>query len=573
MLAAIDTLTPPLDTGAKRALGSLDEGLEVQPGSTELVYAKYRVLRTAKNDQAAVAFVESKAKAETDPRGPFRRMLVQIYRDLNDFAGAERVLRELLAANPKDSQVAANLVKIVALQAIDASERNQPDVERKLNEKVSALLREFRGQFPNDLAFLQAECDLAARRGDLARATAITQEMDKLSKNSVAGPLTRARIYNAQGRLREAVEAYNEALERNPRLYEERVRLGQICLKLGDTVEAIRQAKIVLDVDPDQPDAILLRARAVAAQPGPVEGHRAEAINLLSGVIKKKARFADAYHIKAELQLKQGNRDQAIATLKEDLAAISDDAAALAQLIQVLAESRAGSKPTAADLAQAKEVATRAAEQDAKGNMLLAVAVGYHKAGQLALALPWAEKAAARLDAPLVHLNYGDLLLSVAEGIDDPAKARPYFVQAVDQYDRVLKVQANSVEAINNKAWILHNYLGQSTQALELANAFTSRVDPATLPGEFFDTLGSIQEATGRTRDAEESYTKGLRKSPDHPVLNYHMGKLVAADRRRAGKANVYLEKALAGRSRLTPPMVADLDSMVKKLGMKPSAN
>ena len=39
------------------------------------------------------------------------------------------------------------------------------------------MIREFRTRFPNDLAFLQAECDLAARRGDLARATAITQDM------------------------------------------------------------------------------------------------------------------------------------------------------------------------------------------------------------------------------------------------------------------------------------------------------------------------------------------------------------------------------------------------------------
>jgi tetratricopeptide (TPR) repeat protein len=195
--------------------------------------------------------------------------------------------------------------------------------------------------------------------------------------------------------------------------------------------------------------------------------------------------------------------------------------------------------------------------------------VGYHKAGKLDLALPWARKAASKLDAPIVHLNYGDLLLSIAEGTPDAAKARPFFRDAVEQYDVVLKASANSVEAINNKAWILHSYLGQSPQALELASGLLKRVDPATLPGEFFDTLGAIQEALGRTGDAEDSYSKGLRKSPDHPVLNYHMGKLVAADRRRASKAGNYLEKALAGRDHLSPAMASDLESVLQKLRVR----
>src|SRR5262249_26859032 len=147
------------------------------------------------------------------------------------------------------------------------------ELERSLNDKVSAMVREFRAQFPNDLAFLQAECDLAARRGDLNRATALTQEMDKVSKNSVSGPVTRAKIYTAQGRVREAVEAYREALERNPRQFDVRILLGQACLKLNDSAEALRQAKFILDLDPDQPDAVLLKARATASQAGPADAH------------------------------------------------------------------------------------------------------------------------------------------------------------------------------------------------------------------------------------------------------------------------------------------------------------
>ena len=51
----------------------------------------------------------------------------------------------------------------------------------------------------------------------------------------------------------------------------------------------------------------------------------------------------------------------------------------------------------------------------------------------------------------------------------------------------------------------------------------------------------------GRADDAEQSYLKGLKKTPEHPVLNYHFGKLIATDRSRGARAKFHLAKALAG--------------------------
>ena len=51
--------------------------------------------------------------------------------------------------------------------------------------------------------------------------------------------------------------------------------------------------------------------------------------------------------------------------------------------------------------------------------MILALAGGFHRAGQFELALPLAREAAAKLDSPAAHLNLGDLLLAVAEGQSD----------------------------------------------------------------------------------------------------------------------------------------------------------
>ena len=92
-----------------------------------------------------------------------------------------------------------------------------------------------------------------------------------------------------------------------------------------------------------------------------------------------------------------------------------------------------------AGLEEAKRLAAEVAQSDQKGSLILAAAVGYHKARRLELALPLAEKAAELLDSPVSHLNLGDLLLSLAESQPEADKARPYFERAVQQYDLVLK--------------------------------------------------------------------------------------------------------------------------------------
>ena len=137
----------------------------------------------------------------------------------------------------------------------------------------------------------------------------------------------------------------------------------------------------------------------------------------------------------------------------------------------------------------------------------------------------------------------------------------------------MLKVQPGQVEAVNNKAWVLHMYLKRHQQAYELMQSAMKQVNAATLPGEFYDTLGSVQEALGRRNEAEQAYQTGLARSPDHPVLNYHFGKLLAADRTRTARARVYLAKALEGRSQLSPAMAHDAETLVGQLGRSISGN
>ncbi len=279
--------------------------------------------------------------------------------------------------------------------------------------------------------------------------------------------------------------------------------LGQTQLKNNLPDEALRQANLVLSVEKNRLDAILLQARALAesgATPSERAARHKEAIARLEQVIKANPSFDGAYHTLADVLLKHKDRATAIAVLRNDLQANPDDGIAAGELVQLFAERQPGGRPPApADLAEARRIAAEATRQDAKGYMNLAVAIGFHRAGQFELALPFARDAAAKLDSAAAHLNLGDLLLAIAESQSDPATARETFEHAVEQYDCVLKVQPNSIQAVNNKAWILHSYLHQSSKALELAVDLRKRVSASVLPGEFFDTLGAIQESVGPT--------------------------------------------------------------------------
>jgi predicted Zn-dependent protease len=567
MLAAIENVTPPAKTGLARAQAVVDKGLTEFPDSIELAQAKYRILRLQNDPKGALAFVVAKAK--NDPKGQFRRYLVDIHRDEGRYDEAEQTVLGLLKETPDDTQLATMEVRLAALAANAASGRGDRAGEKACLDRAAGLIAKYRKRFPNEPSFLQAECELAARAGKLDRAIELTHEIDTADKASPTGPLLRAQIAATQGATQEVASEYADAVARAPRRADLRLAFGQASLAVGKHDEALKQANWLLDSSNAEPAATLLKARALAEQDGPsseVEARRAEAIRILRALLAKQATYSPAYHLIAEIQMMGHARRDAVATLSKGLKVVPNDTGGLSLLVQIMTELRENGAPP--DIEEAKEVAARAGGQkDVSGEVLQALASGFHRAGQYDLALPWAEKAAASLDTWVTHLSLGDILLSKAEATADPTAARVLFGRAVEQYDRVLKVQADSVEAINNKAWILHEYLEKDADALELAQGLTRRVDPSRLPAEFHDTLGAIQEALHQSKAAEASYESGLRKAPDHPILNFHLGRLILSDPDRAVEALPYLKKAQAARGQLPPRFAAELTGLMAKAG------
>ena len=63
---------------------------------------------------------------------------------------------------------------------------------------------------------------------------------------------------------------------------------------------------------------------------------------------------------------------------------------------------------------------------------------------------------------------------------------------------------------------------------------------------------------------AEQTYAQGLKKAPGFAMLNYHMGRLIAADRDRgrARRAVPYLEKALASRAEMPVGTAGEVEDL-----------
>ena len=573
MLAAVESTTPPIADSFVRAGLAIDRGLEAAPESKELVQAKSRILAINQGPKAATTFLEEKAKAF--PKGPFRGMLLSTLAEQGDFASGELLAAEMAKEDPADVAAAVSQVQMIAGRSVAATNSGDRAGAKKLDDRASALIYEFRSKFKNEPSFVQLDSELEIRRGDTTRAIALTRDLDAISKGSAVGSLLRAQIFASKGQTREAAESYAEALAKNPRLPEARLQLARLSLRNGQTDEALRQAKFLQDADPDQPTglaALLVEARALASQPGTsaqVQANRLKALEKLNGLIKNRPDYSDAAYLAADLQMMVGDRAKAVTVLTDALKVNPDDASALSMAIQILAESRQRGqggtlKP---DLDQADRIAVTYAENDPKGGRMMAASSGFSRAGRLDRAIPWAEKAASKLNSIPARLQLGDLLLTHSEAQTDQDKARELQTRALDQYDKILEASPDVIEAVNNKAWILHRYKDDSKKALELAQGLLQRVDPNSLPGEFYDTLGSIQEGMNRPKDAEESYKKGLGKSPDHPVLNYHMGALMAADSTRSSKAANYLKVAQAGSERLPADMAGNLPSLLKKVG------
>jgi predicted O-linked N-acetylglucosamine transferase (SPINDLY family) len=182
------------------------------------------------------------------------------------------------------------------------------------------------------------------------------------------------RILSARGELRDAAEHLRAAVARDPRLVAARLELGELLFREGRAAEAATELRAALALDPTSSGicyrlgAVLARLgpeqleeamgcfrRAIAGAPGHAAAHlqlglafwnrgdAAPAIALAERALRLDPKLPAAHGVLGAMLRSAGRTEEAIASLREAVAANADDATACFHLGVCLCEAPSGS--------------------------------------------------------------------------------------------------------------------------------------------------------------------------------------------------------------------------------------
>jgi tetratricopeptide (TPR) repeat protein len=399
-------------------------------------------------------------------------------------------------------------------------------------------------------------------RADLRMATSQPDEMRKALAEFSAlvqkapGNLTAryslARAYRQMGQEAEARSALQEILHSDPNHIPALRELADIAIRSQKPDEALRWADILLRVDPNDPQARLVRTAAWA-----LSGRWGEVRAELRRLTAENPSLPEAWLQTATLDLEEkkygdaeaifkrlyqpGDRDiralRGLATLalrqnqpQKALALVEQDAKRFNRLdLRVLLASIAVQAGNL-DLALATAVRV-AADFPQNPDHLIFVGQLYLRKGQLDLAL--ASFAQAQKIAPgnsLADAHLADALAQAGRYTEAIAAAR-----------QGLKNNPDDASQLNNLAW----YLASADTSLDEAATLAQRAvqnDPSN--AGFGDTLGVVYLKSKKLDSAARCFQESILREPGNPTYRKHLAMVWIALGNR-GNARTELETAL----------------------------
>jgi predicted Zn-dependent protease len=561
--AAIENGRGAPETRRARSIAALESSLKRHPESAELIKAIYAMKRGVEARDALLTWVDGVISDKAPLAN--RRLKAQILANEGESEKADAIYSDLVLQNGQDLSLALERLQAIRSRIQRLNAPGERDAARALAAQLDQLIETYRGKFSDNPEIYALEAEIAAERGQLDRAIEISRKIDTINPTSPLGPLVRVRVLMPRRQWKDVAENLETAIARDPRRRDLRIQLANVRTELGQSTEALRLVSEVLEIEPKQFQASLMKARLLVTTANDMErpARLTEALAVLDGLATSEPDRSEIYEEAASLSFMTQQPNKARAWIERGLTRKVDDPVLVSMLIEAVAAMPDFSKIMA-------EWKTKAIA-DESGKLALAISIALQRAGKLNEALEMAELSSSKGDLPGIWLNKGGVLLALAEA-ETGERKRTRFEESVVAYDKVLKLSPDSIEAVNNKAWILHHHLGRHQSAAEVVDAFMKRTDPSQVPAEFDDTVGSIREAVAQNREAEASFGAGLSKSPSHPMLNFHMGRLLSRDPGRRSNARSFLERALANPNRLDDTAQTEARRILAELDGKPSA-
>lgn len=640
--ARLQAMVYLVDGNVDKALESFREANQLKPYSRDVIGWYAETLLHANRPGEAEALVRD--MVSHDPTwGPGYDFLFLQYTHSNDRAKAEAVLRERLAKDPYNPIAVNNLSFFLLTE--NRFEEAQTIMQRVLNDKKHFPAgHEMMGDFyvrakKYDLALAQYETGtkedeknaaqyqarivaVDAVHGHADEALALARKLSAkdpknaslnalygsllvdvglrtnpketvadlkgLVQNNPSNPALHFDLARAYFAEHDGDKSLNEALEavrQQPKLVSARVIAARVYEDRGQHAKALEQTQMVLNVEPNNPDARLLRDRALIglneadqAQPE-LESlvkqfpQMNEVRLVLGNLYLSKRNFAQAedqfQHVWSSnppdprgflglqtVKLAQGKRDEALAALQDFVQKNPNMPAYRYDLanVQVNAAQEAAKTDTARSNALLQQADDNYEEllKIASNSPDLYVRLGLvqRQLGQHDAALASFEQA-AKIDPhnTTAFLNEGLLF-------DSLGKKK----EAADAYSKVLALQSDNAVALNNLAFLNAENGANLDQAMTYAER--AKKEAPNSP-DISDTLGFVYYEKNLTGEALRIFRQNVDQYPNNATFRLHLAMALA----RQGDKQAAREEAQRALRNASPDEQNRIRSFVSRLG------
>ena len=568
-------LTQAKDTqGVETAIRRM---IQVEPKSMDhrLRLARFYVQQAAYSKAEAVL----RDAVALDPNSEQRRLiLADLFVSRNDFPSAEQVLLDATVQIPHSSQIQFGLASLYRKNGQDG----------KARERYDLLVEEYKGKpIGLDAKVKLAEMDLLA--GKQAEAERQVQEVLKQNPRSSDGLILSGRMALARRNGKDAVQAFRIVLHDQPDMAMVHYLLGQAYQLTGEINLAKESFEQAVALYPDQVEA--KRSLAVLDSKS---GRYEQAHARLDDLLKRRPDDVDALNMLMMLDLVTKNWSEAERTLQR-LQAVAKES-----LLTHMAEGRLHQALGRFERAVAAyERAAILAPSDPEPLLSLVkleIAQGHLHQVKLRMEAMIAKQPdhvyahgllgevsmmAGDYSGADVHfdqatklnpkwltpwLNWGSLwlgqkrfdqaILVVKNGLrTNPESEELHMLLAsvhsaqgkvdevISAYDATLRLNPKNVLAANNLAVLLVDHKGDP-QSLQKAFALSRDFEKETPHPLFLDTVGWVRFKMGQQEEAIRLLKYAVAKSPETPILNYHLG-MAFFQSGKPAEARPYLSRAL----------------------------
>jgi tetratricopeptide (TPR) repeat protein len=397
--------------------------------------------------------------------------------------------------DPKDAVTYKE--RLVALQAY----RNHP-------AEAARMAKELAEQHPKDPSVNEMYASVLLQTGQRADAAKSLESLKGLVAKNPSDPVLHLDLARAYFSVNEKDKALNEALEathseqksRAPRpavLIPAQTVAARIYEDRGQHSKAMELADIVLSTQPANPDALLIRDRALIGT-----NQKEKALPELESLVKQYPRLNDAHLQLASLYLSDGAFDKARAQYEILNSATPPDIRGFVGLQTVKMNTGKGEE---------------------------AIQVMQDLVDKNPTVLPYRFEL-ANFQAVLAGQDWNT----------NAVRSRELFQKAADNYKEILKTTANSSEVWLRLGVMQRQLLQYDTALASFEQA--GNADPKNVAAFLNQAL--VCEALNKKKEATDAYNKVLAIDPDNPLVLNNLAYMTAESGANLDQALTYAERA-----------------------------